>query len=197
MALKCWNKWLLIALAFILMLAKAGQAAVTITVEQNGTDVELIASGNINLTGLDSRGQFAAPKGLSPVDALLLMGPATGDFERYGTAAGPSFGDGEAKRATSGSGDIFGFDIPNSQIAVPADYQSFEQINATLTFANETIESLGIKPGTYRYTLSNDDFIQLNVVPIPAALPLLGSGLVVLGAFAAQTKRKTRQRGWS
>ncbi len=163
------------------------EAAVIVDVRQVGSNVVEFRTrdnGSLDLNGLSfDRTEDFAP-GISPSDGLFLLGPAGDAFDIYSGVAGPpSFGPGEALRGTLGTDQRFGIDNTNpvGLLAVPAGYQSNSPITSTLTLAG-TIESLGLTPGTYTWSWSSDS-VTLNVVPVPAALPLLATGLVGLAAI--------------
>jgi hypothetical protein len=75
-----------------------------------------------------------------------------------------------------------------------------------MTFNSATFSSLGLTPGAYTWflidpppatlfdadTFPTGDTITLNIVPIPAALPLFATGVAAV-AYAGRRKRKAAQ----
>ena len=84
--------------------------------------------------------------------------------------------------ATTNSGATWRLSRFTDDLILPRAYTSGGSLAATLVFANTNLANLGVAPGGYTWFLANNqDYITLNVVPIPAALPLLASGLLGLG----------------
>ena len=71
-----------------------------------------------------------------------------------------------------------------------------------ITFDNMTLASLGVAPGNYHWTWGTaaDQSFTLAIgpqpttpeIPLPATLPLFGSGLGALGLFGWRRKRRTQ-----
>jgi autotransporter adhesin len=144
------------------------QAAIVITGTETDGNVVLSYTGSINLTGIENQGRGE--------DIRNLINPTYGDFAFgsasneaiyfFPTATGASsYGTGSTTFASASSGDRFLFYALYdnvSQIIVDSTYISGTNISGSLTFNGATFSSLGITPGTYKWTLSNNDTITLN-----------------------------------
>ena len=94
--------------------------------------------------------------------------------------------------ATSSSGDFFG--LLGANIFLSSSYTFGSALNGSMTFAGATLSSLGLNLGdTTCSVVTGDNIIvrAVSPVPIPAAFPLLASGLGGLGLLGWRGKRKT------
>ena len=171
---------------FFAFSAKA--ALITITAQEVGSDVIFSASGSVDLNGVSFIGNGTLSNGptVRPNRELVLFGATNASVTLYGLGSNwPLWGTGSNLiAATSSTGDTFGF--ANGVIFLPTGYQSLSALSATMIFANQSFQSLGITPGTYSFAAGNsNNSAILNVlvaeVPIPAALPLFVTGLLGLG----------------
>jgi hypothetical protein len=184
------------ALALTAGPAAPAQAAYVVTLEQVGANVVATGSGTLNLAGLNFSSTGHDQAGLLPREAIIITGPATQTpNDNYTGFTGPtSFGSGLGGDANTGSGssvDIRG--LPPSELTVPAGYVSGNPLSDTATYDNATFSSLGVTPGTYKWTWGTganaDSFtLQIGAVPEPASLALLAVGLAGLGV-ALQMRR--------
>jgi hypothetical protein len=65
-------------------------------------------------------------------------------------------------------------------------------LSNTIIFDGTTIAGLGITPGNFVWTWGSgtgDQTFTVDVVPLPATLPLLGAGLGALGLLGWRRKR--------
>jgi hypothetical protein len=173
------------AIAVILLfIVGSVQAAVIVTVVETGGDVVSSGGGSLDLSGLGYDGSFFDVSGgqISPITGLHALGaPSLTDIDTYGPPlTTPTYGTGGNMLASSGTGDLFGVRSDFPGVAVPIGYISGGALSGSSTFAGQTFASLGITPGTYVWSWSSDTF-TLNIVPIPAAVWLFGSGLGLLG----------------
>jgi len=176
------------------------QAAVIINVVESGNDVIFSGNGTLDVSNLTSQGSGNLLAGIDFGAEVLIGGDPSGfpavDF--YGATGElsipPVFGADQFTVANLGTGPRMGiaFSAFANQVApavvVPAGYVSGTQLSSTSTYAGQSFASLGLIPGTYVWSWS-DDSLTLNIaqVPVPAAVWLFGSALSLLGW---QVKRK-------
>lgn len=158
--------------------ATQANATVKIYLYESGADVIGSFSGSVDLTGMSFGGALTEIPILVPSDGAFA---SYADFDSYtGPIFAPSFGSLTFSFPTSREGDAFGITFFN--LGVPSGYTSGSYISGLMTFAGQTLVSLGANAGVYTYTLPADT-ITLNVgiapppVPLPASLPLLVGGL--------------------
>jgi len=167
-----------------------------VNIDQVGPNVVVTGSGSIDLTGLT----FDLPQSgkvgfVLPGSGILLIGPGpatTGSIDVYtGVSVPASFGTGGATNGSSGTGNLVGVD-GGGFLAVPAGYMSGNPLSDTMTFDGATFASLGLTPGTYTSTWDTTDSFVINIVPLPAALPLFATGIGGLGLLGWRRKRKAQ-----
>lgn len=164
-------------------------AGVTVDVLEVGGDVVTTASGSfdISLWEFDAAGSVIAS--MNPSGSFLVVG-ASANINLYATPtnfAGPAngFGTGVFIVASSGTGDIFGMQLPpsNPLLLVPTGYVSGDPLSGDGTYNGQSFASLGLTEGVFTWTWNTadgrGDFFTINVVPAPGAFALLGvAGLV-------------------
>jgi hypothetical protein len=158
----------------------------TITMGQVGSNVVATGSGAINLTGLTFAFEsLNATNGLFASEGSIAVGPSGfNDVDVYTGFTGPtSFGPGMTNfDSVPGSGDFVGISGFLGLLVVPHNYSSNTNLAGSLTFTNETFQSLGVTPGTYTWTwgsgLPNQSF---TLIIGPAGVPDGGSTISLLG----------------
>jgi hypothetical protein len=188
--------------------APSAQAAFTLDLTQQGSNVVASGSGTIDTTGLsmncngcDSYGSY-----LIPDTATAEFVNGSGVVDGYHGATGPtSFGSGNLETvATSYSGDIVGVLLPVvgvppvlGEIEVPHGYVSGAQLSDTATYDNATFASLGVTPGTYVWSWGSgagDDTLTLQIgpaaVPEPSTWAMMLIGFAGLGFAGYRKARK-------
>ena len=154
-------------------------AAATLTLTQDGANVDLTSSGSFDVTDLTLAGSAGSNGGMVSSRPFLVSGsPNIVSVTVYsGTLGSAIFGSGSYVAATSGLGDIFG--VNSNTLIVPVGYTSGSALSGTATFANATFSTLGVTPGAYTLhwgTGADADSVTINAVPEPSSWLLLGLG---------------------
>lgn len=172
--------------------ASSAGAALIISAEERGPDVEFTWSGSLDVAGVS-----VIASDISSLAGQVI--PSTGWFLGYSPIgsqidlAAPStlspamlpFGSGGAALASGFSGSPFGLD-QSGRIGLPAGYVSSTPLSGSLTFDDATFASLGLDfvNAPYVWTLPSGDTVELDVsasVPEPSTTLMLGLGLAVVG----------------
>lgn len=169
---------LILSAAFWLMTCAAGYSGLILNLEQQGRDVVLSGSGTICTSGLEYLAASSMSSGINSGSGVFMIIGENRDAHSFTAITGPdSFGTGSLFWSDSSTGDTFGI-VPDS-LYLPADYQSGDSLQGTCTFLNQTTADLGLVEGRYTWTWGTGDtadFVELNVVPEPAAIMLLIAG---------------------
>jgi hypothetical protein len=180
--------WVALAAAWLLGMGitPSAEAAYIATIQQVGSDVVATGSGSINLAGLFFSTNLSFEGYLDPSDGLLLLAGPSANFTIYdltGPYSGPAnFGSGSITFSSSGGGNIVGFAGPRT-LAVPNGYVSNTPLGtSTATWDNATFASLGLKSGTYVWSIASGDTltVQVGSIPEPPSLALFGASLATL-----------------
>ncbi len=163
-----------IAMLGVAASASSARAEYTMYIYQSGTDVVASGSGAINTAGISlfgNTGNFIPDT--QPSVARILVGP--GISTQWQGISGPtSFGPGGQAFATSVTGTVVGIVGVNGSIRLPQGYVSGTPMQATGTWSNRTLASLGLTNGTYTYTWgagANADSLTLRIGAAPPAPP--------------------------
>lgn len=184
------------------------QAAYVIDFTQVGVNVVANGSGTLDFLGQTFEG-FNDPLaiGLNPSIGYLAVGneDAAGNPEAFGDnyfpITGPaSFGTGAFTAASSTSGTVAGVSGAAGFDILPGGYAASRPlISSVTTFDNATLASLGLKGGTYKYTLGSGDhtdFLTVNSgsgiggVPEPATWAMMLFGFAGLGFLGYRQSRR-------
>ena len=179
----------LLMLITVVWLYGMSQAAVTINVNQVGSDIVWDWNGSIDTTGatqVDSFGGFGAYVRPYYVEFPLYSAPQ--NTYAY-SITGPSFGaigDGTVYNwFTTVSGNTsFGVSGYGTKVYLAQFYVSGSAIYGTNVMANKTISGIGLNSGTYEWTVSGSgDTITMNVIPEPATALILGFGGALIAFY--------------
>jgi hypothetical protein len=141
-----------------------------VTISQVGSDVVWSGSGSFNLTALTSDGPGSMGGGYNSGQAVWAIGPDTSVDTYSGTITYPaSFGTSNVA-VTSNTGSTFGI-LPGGSgrlLYVPSGYVSNTNISGSSTYANKTIASAGLTPGTYTWSWGSGGNASTLVMTITA-----------------------------
>lgn len=191
------------AIAVVVLAAGVANASVIIDITQSGGDVDVTATGSLNLRGATFDHPQAYSTGIIPGGSnwYIALGTTAGmDWYRltsvnlpYGTST--NF---DTSGLTSGDAfSIWGFAGGTPLVGVPTGYTSGSPISSSMVLAGETIAGLTLIPGTYTFTIPNDT-ITLEIggssssVPEPSTWPMLLTGFAALGLVGYRRSRHLR-----
>ena len=132
---------------------------------------------------------------LSPNNGRLAIGSGA-EALYFGEVSGPAnFGSGGGTISSSNTGDPV--DISSPFLGVPTGYVSDSPLSDTSTYLSQTFSSLGVTPGTYKWTWgsgANQNFTLViigtaGIVPEPSTWAMMALGFAGLGFLGY---RKTR-----
>ena len=177
----------IVGILFLIGISSA-QGAIVVTTIESSDGVVFTGEGTLNLGAWSNKADPTEDSGrINPSSGVVVVGPVPSDVDRYQDVqnfAGPSsFGSGGQTFADVGFEDIFGILSGADDLIVPLGYISGEALSGLSVYAGATLASLGLKSGTYTWTWGSGntaDSLTLEVVPIPAAVWLLGGGLIGL-----------------
>jgi hypothetical protein len=184
----------------VAMLISVGISAgnIILTIQEEGANVVASYSGTLDTSGFNTVNEFVARKIIPETGEFLALGnadfPSGIDSEVQVKSGGwtqrpPSFGSGIGINADSFSiSDENSLGFTQNRIFVAPSYSSSSQLGGSLTFQNHNFSSLGITPGTYTGTTSNDNTVTINAIPEPNSYGFL------LGAAGLATALFFRRR---
>ena len=169
-------------------------------IDETGGDVVFSFDGSIDLTGATIympvppnpmsfliRNRFRSGGTATNRSISIAGSNSTGSAYGWNFSTGvtlPEFGtndntlgplESEGSYTVTGSGDVFL--MQGDYLRLPKTYNSGDTITGQMTFANSTLNSLDITPGTYSYTLGNNN---MEIVATPGPLPILGLPVIFL-----------------
>ena len=210
------HSWLFLTGVFsVLFSIPPGHALLRLKVQQAGNDVVISGSGSADTSALTLVGTnndwtnvlsdnqiYAGP------DAFGDGSGAGADVNLWGSITGPAVSGTIASvvNPDSGSGDLFGIlaagASPAPQLVLPLSYSSGTDLNGSSTLLNQTLDSLGLTPGsTFTWSWGSNgsaDSLVLEVQgapssTVPAPLPILGAALGL--AQSRQLRRRIKAGG--
>ncbi|MGA3066494.1 MAG: PEP-CTERM sorting domain-containing protein [Tepidisphaeraceae bacterium] len=150
--------------------------------EQDGSNVVATGSGTLDTAALTGEPELNLIAYALPQKGIVVVGSASSTAVKpFSAPIGPSnFGTGSEIEATSGSGDSVGESAFTDVLYLPVGYVSGDALSDSSTFANSTLASLGVTPGSYAWTWgsgSTADSFRLDISNGPAPLFSLASSI--------------------
>ena len=192
---------LLVATALLCSGLSTASASIVCQVSESGNDVIFSASGSINLSGLTRWGTAPGDRGIQADRPWCAFGIESDLYEVTTSPAPNHFGPGTGtiiSPDTWSNSESFGVAF-NSQVSaktfilVPRGYTG-TTLNNSMTFFNSSISSLGLKQGSYTWSLDNGQYFQLRIggfgsgpVPEPTTA-LIWSMLAGIGLVARRRR---------
>lgn len=184
----------IIAAAALLFASASAFSAYTLTITQNGPDVEATGSGTIDLTGLTYVSTPSVGASINASLARVFIGfGGFRDVYSFPPGGPTSMGTGGFNSGGSVTGDGAGIHGAVNQLFVPPGYVSGSPLaNATARWPNKSLADMQLTPGNYSWTWAGDSF-SLEVVAPPvvpgvpsstSSIPMLSEwGLIITSAM--------------
>jgi hypothetical protein len=170
---------MLLSIGIVLaVFANYATAAITVTIQDSGTNLVVASSGTLNSGVCTSipTGFTSNFNGIDPSVSNLAFGAVSSAQDQCaGTTITPTtgFGTGGQLSATANTGVSYYF-RPDIGFWGPSGWNSGTAMTASMTFPNTSLAGMGITPGTYVYTFSNGattDTLTINAVAPPPPTP--------------------------
>lgn len=197
---------LFLATSLILAVPSPAHAAFVFTISQVGNDVQIAGAGSLNFVGRTPVGPGVNEPAaeIIPSQGWLLNGisstPATSIYYNLGSQGALVFGSGSTTVATSEFGDYVGLfsyngagGIYQKGLFLSSTYVLGTPLLNSSTYANTTLTSLGVTPGSYTVSWGIDS-LTINVVPEPSTWVLFAVGGAVLAGYFLSHRRDVRVR---
>ena len=189
-----------IAAVIVLVLATGpANASVMINVTQSGGNVDITATGSLDLTGATFDHANPYSTGIIPGGSnwYIALGTTPGmDWYQLTSVPLPFGTTGTYFTSSITSGDAFsiwGYIGLQPLVGLATGYTSGTPISADMTLPGETIAGMTLIPGTYTFTIPSDTII-LNIagssVPEPSTWTMMLNGIATLGLAAYRRLRK-------
>jgi hypothetical protein len=176
----------------MVLAAGLANASVLINITQSGGNVDVTATGSLDLTGATFDHPQAYSTGIIPGGSnwYIALGATPGmDWYQLTSVSLPYGTSGNYFTSGITSGDAFsiwGYTGSTPLVGLPTGYTSGSPISADMTLSGETIAGMTLIPGSYTFTIPNDTII-LDIggssVPEPGTLVMFGSGIIGLAGI--------------
>ena len=184
-------------------LPSAATAAITVNINQTGSNVVATASGSLDLTGLtilaSNFGLAGGGESIAGSFAYIGLGSDAGFLTGFTGLTGPTqFGSGGLVNSSTFAGTSFainGSGFGDTVVFLPIGYTSGSGISSTATWLGQSFASLGITAGQYVYASQNDT-VTINIGPVNGAVPEPSTWAMMLLGFGAvgMAVRRGRKR---
>ncbi len=185
--------------AVMVLVPGMANASVLINVTQSGGNVDVTATGSLDLTGATFNHSQPYSTGIIPGGSnwYVALGTSPGmDWYDLTSVMLPYGTSGTYFTSSSTSGDaisIWGFSGGQPQVGVTTGYTSGTAISADMTIAGQTIAGMTLIPGTYTFTIPSDTIVLQIAgasVPEPSTWTMMLSSF---GAFGLAGYRRLRK----
>lgn len=188
------------AIALVMVLATGlANAGVVIDITDSGGNVNVTATGSLDLTGATFDHEQPYSTGIIPGgdNWYIALGTTPGmDWYQLTSVSLPFGSDTSFFASSSTSGDAFsiwGEAGIMPLVGLPTGYTSGTLISADMVFFGESIAGMSLMPGTYVFTIPNDT-ITLEIggssVPEPSTCAMMLNGLAALVFAGYRRSRK-------
>lgn len=173
------------------------RAVYILTLAQSGNDLVATGTGSLNITTLFHAYNNNSGGNLNASQAWLYIGDAGPGPWLRGLSGPANFGFGSTQFFGAGSGPLVGV-YGGNYLQVPQNYVSGTDLGtSTATFANASLASAGLTPGSYVYNWGSganaDSFtVNISAVPEPSTWAAVAAGVGLLGV--ARLRRRTGGR---